>query len=88
MTAGRYLIEVKGRPASGLHWPPGCEYPRPYVAEAVRDAPVAVVDQDGSSASRDLIRRIDATDSTAVVAALLTLPDAQALFFALLTGVE
>ncbi|RWR26032.1 ABC transporter permease [Sinirhodobacter populi] len=57
-------------------------YPQPYVSEVVRDVPVAVVDQDGSSASRDLIRRIDATDSAAVVASLPTLPDAQALFFA------
>ncbi|RWR29183.1 hypothetical protein D2T31_11795 [Sinirhodobacter populi] len=88
MAAGLYLIEVKGHPASGLHWPPDCEYPRPYVAEVVRDVPVAVVDQEGSSASRDLIRRIDATDSTAVVAALSALPDAQVLFIARLAGVE
>ena len=40
--------------------------PQPYLAELVRNTPVAVIDQDGSQSSRELIRRIDATDSVAV----------------------
>ena len=40
--------------------------PQPYLAELVRDMPVAVIDQDGSPTSRDLIRRIDATDAISV----------------------
>jgi ABC-2 type transport system permease protein len=40
--------------------------PQPYLAELVRDTPVLVIDQDGSQSSRELIRRIDATDSIAV----------------------
>lgn len=57
-------------------------YPQPYTAEVVRDVPVAVVDQDGSTASRELIRRIDAAESAAVVATPADLPEAQQLFFA------
>lgn len=41
-------------------------YPQPYLAEALRDVPVAIVDQDRTTASRDLIRRLDATESIAV----------------------
>jgi len=41
-------------------------FPQPYLHEVVRDMPVAVIDQDGSTLSRELIRRIDAADSVAV----------------------
>ncbi len=57
-------------------------YPQPYIAEVVRDVPVAVVDLDGSTASRELTRRIDAAESADVAATPTDLPKAQALFFA------
>lgn len=41
-------------------------FPQPYLNEVVRDMPVAVIDQDGSTLSRELIRRIDAADSLSV----------------------
>lgn len=41
-------------------------FPQPYLHEVVRDMPVVVIDQDGSTLSRELIRRIDAADSVAV----------------------
>ena len=47
-------------------------YPQPYINEALRDVPIAVVDQDGTTSSRDLARRIDATSDIAVA---MVLPD-------------
>src|SRR5258705_4465539 len=47
-------------------------YPQPYLNEAVRDVPIAIVDGDGTSVSRELARRIDATSDIAVT---LVLPD-------------
>ena len=41
-------------------------FPQPYLHEVVRDMPVAVIDQDGSTLSRELVRRIDAADTVAV----------------------
>ena len=41
-------------------------YPQPYIAEALRDVPISVVDLDGSVASRDLVRQIDATPDVTV----------------------
>jgi ABC-2 type transport system permease protein len=52
-------------------------YPQPYLAEALRDVPIAVVDQDGTVASQELARRLDATPDVAVVMALPDLPSAQ-----------
>jgi len=43
-------------------------YPQPYLNEALRDVPIAVVDLDGTTASRDLIRRVDASADVAVAA--------------------
>ena len=45
-------------------------YPQPYLTETLRDVPIAVVDRDGSTSSRELMRRIDATDSVLVAQAL------------------
>src|SRR4029450_9058240 len=45
-------------------------YPQPYLTEALRDVPIAIVDRDGSTSSRELVRRIDATDSILVAEAL------------------
>jgi len=55
-------------------------FPQPYLAEVVRDMPVAVIDQDGSTLSRELIRRIDAADAVAVTRYAADMPSARALF--------
>jgi ABC-2 type transport system permease protein len=47
-------------------------YPQPYLNEALRNVPIAVVDGDGTSASRELARRIDSTSDIAVS---MVLPD-------------
>jgi ABC-2 type transport system permease protein len=47
-------------------------YPRPYLNEALRNVPIAVVDGDGTSISRELARRVDATSDVAVA---MVLPD-------------
>ena len=47
-------------------------YPQPYTNEALRDVPIAVVDLDDTTSSRELVRRIDASSDVAVAA---TLPD-------------
>ncbi|MGO9485363.1 MAG: ABC transporter permease [Rhodomicrobium sp.] len=57
-------------------------YPQPYLNEAVRRVPVIVVDQDDSTSSRELIRRIDATDGAAVVASATDMQAARDAFFA------
>jgi ABC-2 type transport system permease protein len=51
-------------------------YPQPYLAEALRDVPIAIVDQDGTTASRELARRLDATPDVALAMALPDLPNA------------
>ncbi|RVT91760.1 ABC transporter permease [Rhodovarius crocodyli] len=52
-------------------------YPQPYVNEALRDVPLAVVDLDGSTASRDFLRRLDATQEVAIALSAPDLPAAQ-----------
>jgi ABC-2 type transport system permease protein len=52
-------------------------YPQPYVNEALRDVPIAVVDQDGTLASRELARRVDATPDVAVAMLRPDLPSAE-----------
>lgn len=47
-------------------------YPQPYVNEALRNVPIAVVDTDGTASSRELARLIDATPDIHVA---MTLPD-------------
>jgi len=47
-------------------------YPQPYLNEALRNVPIAVVDSDGTQASRDFARRVDATSDVAVT---MVLPD-------------
>src|SRR5258708_4467983 len=47
-------------------------YPQPYLNEALRNVPVAVVDADGTSTSRELARLVDATPDIAVT---MVLPD-------------
>lgn len=55
-------------------------FPQPYLNEVVRDMPVAIIDQDGSTLSRELVRRIDAADAVAVARYAPDLPSARALF--------
>jgi ABC-2 type transport system permease protein len=47
-------------------------YPQPYLNEALRNVPIAVVDGDGTATSRELARRVDATTDVAVT---MVLPD-------------
>ena len=47
-------------------------YPQPYLNEALRNVPIAVVDRDGTQSSRDFTRRVDATSDVAVT---MVLPD-------------
>jgi ABC-2 type transport system permease protein len=57
-------------------------YPQPYLAEALREVPIAIVDRDGSTSSRELVRRIDATDSVLVAEALPDMVTAERAVFA------
>ena len=52
-------------------------YPQPYLNEALRDVPIAVVDRDGTQSSRDFARRIDATPDVAVTEQLPDLASAE-----------
>lgn len=45
-------------------------YPQPYLNEALRNVPIAVVDQDGTQSSRELARLVDATPDVAVASVL------------------
>jgi ABC-2 type transport system permease protein len=47
-------------------------YPQPYLNEALRNVPIAIVDGDGTATSRELARRVDATTDVAVT---MVLPD-------------
>jgi ABC-2 type transport system permease protein len=52
-------------------------YPQPYLNEALRDVPIAIVDRDGTQASRDFARRIDATSDVAVLEVLSDIASAE-----------
>ncbi len=52
-------------------------YPQPYVNEALRSVPLVLVDQDRTTTSRELARRIDATAEVAISASLTDLPTAE-----------
>ena len=52
-------------------------YPQPYVNEALRDLPIAIVDHDGTIGSQELARRVDATSDVAITMALPDLATAQ-----------
>lgn len=53
-------------------------YPLPYLREIIRETPIAVVDYDGSSLSRQLVRYADAHESLAVAARLDSVAMAEA----------
>lgn len=57
-------------------------YPQPYLNEALRNVPVAVVDADGTSTSRELARLVDATPDIAVTMVLPDLVSAEREVFA------
>ncbi|ABS17393.1 MULTISPECIES: ABC transporter permease [Hyphomicrobiales] len=57
-------------------------YPQPYLGEVVREVPVVAVDQDGSTASRELLRRVASSDSAEIVSIVADLPAAKQLFYA------
>lgn len=57
-------------------------YPQPYLNEVLRRVPIAVVDHDGTTASRTLARRVDATSDVAVAMVLPDLPTAERAVFA------
>jgi ABC-2 type transport system permease protein len=52
-------------------------YPQPYLNEALRNVPIAVVDRDGTQSSRDFARRVDATPDVAVTEVLPDLASAE-----------
>jgi ABC-2 type transport system permease protein len=63
-------------------------YPQPYLTEALRDVPIAVVDRDGSTSSRELVRRIDATEAVVVAQVLPDMVTAErAIYARLLNGI-
>ena len=57
-------------------------YPQPYLAEALRDVPIALVDLDGTDSSRTFARRLDASADVAVAASLPDFATAQREVFA------
>jgi ABC-2 type transport system permease protein len=57
-------------------------YPQPYVNEALRNVPIAVVDLDGTQSSRDFARLVDATPDVAVVSHLPDVTTAEREVFA------
>jgi ABC-2 type transport system permease protein len=52
-------------------------YPQPYLNEALRNVPIAVVDLDRTQTSRELARLVDATPDVAVTQVLPDVPTAQ-----------
>ena len=52
-------------------------YPQPYINEALHNVPIALVDQDGTTTSRELARRLDATSDLAIALVLPDLPNAE-----------
>jgi ABC-2 type transport system permease protein len=52
-------------------------YPQPYLNEALRNVPIAVVDRDGTQTSRDFARLVDATPDVAVIELLPDFASAQ-----------
>ncbi len=57
-------------------------YPQPYLNEALRNVPIAVVDRDGTQSSRDFARLVDATPDVAITEVLPDLASAEREVFA------
>jgi len=60
----------------------GLLYPQPYLTETLRDIPVALVDQDGSVSSRELTRRLGATEAVQIAGIFPDLVAAEQALFA------
>ncbi|HME83213.1 MAG TPA: ABC transporter permease [Roseiarcus sp.] len=56
----------------------GLLYPQPYLGQLLRGIPIAVVDQDQTELSRDLVQALNADEATTVALRADTLADAQA----------
>lgn len=56
-------------------------YAVPYANEVVKEAPIAVVDLDQTSFSREFVRNLDATDYVKVVEKLPSLKEAQKKYY-------
>jgi ABC-2 type transport system permease protein len=56
----------------------GALYPQPYLGQVLRGIPIAVVDQDQTELSRDLVQTLNADEATSVAVRADTLADAQA----------
>jgi ABC-2 type transport system permease protein len=56
----------------------GVLYPQPYLGQLLRGLPIAVVDQDHTEISRQLIQALNADEATKIVVAANTIPEAQA----------
>lgn len=56
----------------------GVLYPQPYLGQVLRGIPIAVVDQDGTEVSRELVQTLNADEAVKVVVRADTLAEAQA----------
>jgi ABC-2 type transport system permease protein len=56
----------------------GALYPQPYLGQVLRGIPIAVVDQDRTELSRDLVQTLNADEALKVAVRAETLADAQA----------
>ena len=56
----------------------GVFYPQPYLGQLIRHIPIAVVDDDGTNLSRNLVQALDADEAITVAARPTTLAEAQA----------
>ena len=55
----------------------GILYPQPYVGQVLRGIPIAVVDQDGTELSRELVQTLNADEAVTVAVRAQTLAEAQ-----------
>ena len=56
----------------------GALYPQPYLGQVLRRIPIAVVDQDHTELSRNLVQALNADEATEVAVRADTLAEAQA----------
>src|SRR5258706_6486617 len=59
----------------------GVYYPQPYLGQLLRDVPIAVVDEDRTELSRQLIETLDAHEAVSVAVRACTLSAAQPALF-------
>jgi ABC-2 type transport system permease protein len=69
---GAFLLLVLGPLVYGIY------YPQPYLNQILRKVPIAVVDNDLSELSRNIIQTLDASGAVSVVAQSETLAEARA----------